>query len=160
MNGSLEAPPIVISTSRVRVALFLLASVGFVSLGMFLSHANQLNPGLAWLHAAWWAWFFIVAFGISCCICIGVLVSPSRLILDPTGVTWRSLGRTVRYEWWQLHDIRILPPEGVLKARLAVEIVSERGGEPQFDGFAGFWELSPTALCDLLNQARDRWARP
>jgi hypothetical protein len=150
MTGSLDAPPIVISMSRWKTALLLAVSIGFVAIGAWALHSGE---------AVWWAYLDIALFGLGAGVFVAQLLSPGRLVLSPSGVTWRNLWRTAHYDWWQIGNFRPWSPATVSK-HVGFDYIRERDGAVRFGSFGGTWELSAAALCDLLNQARHRWAPP
>ncbi|HEX3672658.1 MAG TPA: hypothetical protein VHU87_00150 [Rhizomicrobium sp.] len=154
MHGSLDSPPIVISTSRAKAACFLLVSLAFLVAGFF---------GLHWSSENWWAWMFVVVFAGCVAAYVALLVSPNRLVFAPAGVTWTTQLRTRRYAWAQIRDIELvnLPllyaPPFPSPRQTFFNIVREDGRIVP-GGFGGLWEISAPELCDLTRQAQARWA--
>jgi len=150
MQGSLDNPPLVVSTARWKALLLLVISVVFVVTGVLeLSAAAQ----------DWWTYLQLAVFGPACAVFVWQLFSPASLTIAPGGVTYRGLWHARHFEWWQVADFRPVA-FGMLSKHVLFDLRKARDGEARPGGFGTGWELPAARLCDLLNQARERWNAP
>ena len=162
MQGSLDDPPIVIRSSRWKAALFLLIAAGFVAIGIWMLTDPKASHWMAWLGIAFFG-LGIPIFGLR-------VIRPDRLTLAPDGIIWRSVLRTSRWQWTDLHGFRPYSPTGGASQHVGFELTNShqrrdggiRGAAKALTGVEGSfgdgWELSAAELADLLNRARTRWA--
>ena len=161
MQGSLDDPPIVVRAARWKSSLYLLIGVVFVSIGVLML-VTEHTTGMR-LEAL----FVTVFFGLCVAVFTWQLVWPGELVLSPEGLRVRQLWRGARYAWSDVRDFRPYSPGGGAshvgfdfapdypKARRMRALASGLGGVE--GGLGTGWEMSPGALCDLLNAARAKW---
>jgi hypothetical protein len=92
------ADRLVIRGSRLKSLGFLVLSAGFV--GIFIWTADDLR-NLSW--HSWTVWG-VAFFGLCALIFLAQLIVPGRLVLDQTGFTIRSLGRTHTFRWADIQE--------------------------------------------------------
>jgi hypothetical protein len=163
MQGSLDAPPIVIRASRGYSALMLLISIAFVASGVLIIKDPKGSPTIAYLVMAF--------FGTGIPIFGWRFIHPDVLTLTPEGISWRSVVRSAQWTWDDVENFRAYAPTGkTISKHLGFDFTesyhAKRGGSrgivkaiTSVDGSLGTgWELSAADLADLLNKARVRWA--
>jgi len=159
VQGSFEAPPIVVRASPARGALALGgAALVDTAIAAAVIGGARLDATLA---------VYLGFFGLCAAAGLWMLMAPARLIVGPEGVTERVLGRAKHFAWSQIHDFRPTVI-GLATRTVGFSFVAERRGhqwlarlnralcgvEAQLN--AG-WEIEPAALAQLLNGARERW---
>jgi len=162
MQGSLDAPPIVIGSSRIHSALMLVIAAGFVAIGAFMLCDPKESATISWL--------IIIFFGASIPLFAWQLICPSLLTLAPDGVTWRSPFRSAQWQWDDLQNFHAYKPTGkTISKHLGFDFTdgyhARRGGPHSAakamtgveGSLGGGWELSADELAELLNTARARW---
>jgi Bacterial PH domain len=102
MQGSLNAPSIVIRSSRTYSALMLVIAAVFVAIGAFMLRDPKESATISYL--------VMIFFGAGIPLFAWQLIRPSVLTLGPDGVTWRSPFRTVHYQWDDLQNFRACKP--------------------------------------------------
>ena len=157
MQGSLEAPPIVLNGSRTRPILLLFGSGLFVA-GSGYVLANHFDSGVAFGFA-----FFLLCAALA----LRMVVSPARLEIGPAGLTQYALWRTTRYAWTDIYDFRPASV-GLNTKTVGFDYLNPKPGRQGLNslntaiaGVQGIlqpgWETDPASLSTLLNQARERW---
>jgi len=163
MQGSFDAPPIIIRSSRGKSALMLLISITFVASGMLILRDPKQSATMAWL--------VMIFFGAGIPIFGWRLVRPDVLTLTHDGITWRSIFRTSQWAWDDVGNFRAYAPtRKTISKHLGFDFTdrynAKRGGSrgivkaiTSVEGSLGTgWELSAADLAELLNKARVRWA--
>jgi hypothetical protein len=160
VQGNLDLPPIIVSSSRWISALMLLIATGFVAIGAFMLR-DPKEP-------AWIAYAVMGFFGLGVPLFAWRLVRPDRLRLAPDGITWRSVLRTSHFKWDEVKNFRAYSP-GTESKHLGFDFTDSYHGQGSrfrqtartmtgVEGsFGGGWELGAAELADLLNKARARW---
>jgi len=164
MQGSLDAPPIVIRSSRGNSALMLLISAAFVATGVLILKDPKESPTIAWL--------VMIFFGLGIPIFGWRLLRPDMLTLTPDGISWRTMFRSAQWTWDDLQNFRAYKPTSkTISKHLEFDFTdsyhARRGGSrgvvkaiTGVEGSLGTgWELSAADLAELLTKARARWAR-
>jgi hypothetical protein len=160
MQGSLDAPPIVIRSSRGNSALMLAISAVFVAIGAFMLRDPEQSAAISWL--------IIIVFAAGIPFFGWRLIRPDILTLSPDGVIWRGALRTVHWKWGDAQNFRPYSPAGktiskhvgfdftdnARASRLRHATKAMTGVE---GSLGGGWELSAAELAELLNTARARW---
>ena len=162
MQGSLNAPPIVIGSSRTYAALMLVIAAVFVAIGAFMLRDPKESATISWL--------IMIFFGAGIPLFAWQLIRPSVLTLVPDGVSWRSPFRTVHYRWDDLQNFRPYKPAAKsISKHLGFDFTdsyhAKRGGPYGLamvmtgveGSLGGGWELGAAELAELLNQARAQW---
>ncbi len=157
MPPRLDESPIVIDGSRLRAALLLAGSLIFV-LGGFLLVAQADNIVAALVPLAF--------FAACAAAALLMLFEPPRLEVGPDGIAQRTIWGAERLAWSDVHDFR---PSALCIGVRAVGF-DYVGPRPRgwmervnlaIGGVEGMlqpgYRLSPHALADLLNAARERW---
>jgi uncharacterized membrane protein YhaH (DUF805 family) len=159
VQGSFEAPPIVVRASPARGALALggaalldTAVAAAVVMGARLDATLVLCLGFFGLCAAAGVW---------------MLMAPAKLVIGPDGLTERVLGASKLYRWSEVYDFRpamiglasrtvgfSFTPERTKRGWLARLNHALSGVDEQLN--AG-WEIAPAELAELLNAARERY---
>jgi uncharacterized membrane protein YhaH (DUF805 family) len=98
---------------------------------------------------------------------LGMLISPSRLEIGPSGLVQTVLWRNTKFEWADVYNFRpaII---GLTNKAVGFDYLTERPKRAALRGLntalAGVqgslqpgWEVAPEALAGLLNDARERW---
>jgi hypothetical protein len=163
MHGSLDAPPIVIRSSRTYSALMLVIAAVFVAIGAFMLGDPKESATISYL--------VIIFFGAGIPLFAWQLIHPSVLTLAPDGMTWRSPFRTLSYQWDDLQNFRPYKPTSkTISKHLGFDFTdsyhAKRGGPYGLakamagveGALGGGWELGAAELAELLNTARARWA--
>jgi hypothetical protein len=163
MQGSLDAPPIVIRSSRTYSALMLLIAAGFVAIGAFMLRDPKESAAISYL--------IMIFFGAGIPLFAWQLIRPGVVTLGPDGVTWRSPFRTVHYRWDDLQNFRPYKPTSkTISKHLGFDFTdsyhASHGGPKSVtkamtgvEGSLGSgWGLSADELAELLNQAQAHWA--
>ena len=163
MEGDLEQPPVVIRSSQRTSLLMLIASVGFVTVGVFMLRDATQNPIVGYL--------IIIFFAAGIPLFAWRLVRPDVLTVLSDGIIWRSAFRTTQIRWDDVQGFRAYSPTGkTLSKHVGFDFtdsyhVQSKGLRQTIKAFAGVdgslgggWELSAADLADLLNAARVRWA--
>jgi hypothetical protein len=163
MQGNLDLPPVIISTSRATSARMLLIAVVFVAIGAFMLRDPH--------ESRWFAWLMMGFFGLGIPLFGWRLLRPDQLRLAPDGLTWRSALRTSRFRWDELGNFRAFSPGGMTESKHLgfdfTESYRGQGGGARrtakamtgVEGaFGDGWELSAAELAELLNKARAKWA--
>ncbi len=156
MLGSLDNPPIVVRSDR-RKSSFFLAT--FLAPLAFFVHRLIMGS------RDWGDWFLT---GSLCWISVVVifrLVIPDTLYISGKGITYKSQWILREFEW---KDITHIFASGVSGSFVGLnytdnynkyvfmrKINSFLGGAEGC--LYGGWEVDVKPLCELLNQARDRW---
>ena len=101
MKGSFESPPIIIRTSRIFSLIGFVVCIAFFCLRLapvFLGripfeigdHLLSIAIGLGVLYFGW------------------QLVSPSSLILEPEGLTWKTSFKARHWSWKDISNFRVM----------------------------------------------------
>jgi uncharacterized membrane protein YhaH (DUF805 family) len=159
VQGSFEAPPIVVKASPLRGALALGAAalVDTVVAGAVVA-GTKVDATL---------FFYLGFFGLCGGAGLWMLMAPARLVIGPEGLTERVLGRAKLFAWSEVYDFRPAVI-GLASRTVGFSFAAERPGrgwlrrlnralsgvEEQLN--AG-WEIEPAALAELLNAAREHW---
>ena len=157
MEGSLENPPIVITTSRARSVWLVIASAVMVTMSAF----DLLTGSIAV------ATFGIVFFGLGGVVFLWMLVVPPQLEIGPSGIIQRVLWRTSRFAWADIYDFRPTTI-GLTRKTVGFDYLKpnpRRAGLRRLNSsiagvqgvFQSGWTVDPPTLAALLNQARERW---
>ena len=152
MKGSLERPPIVVRIHRGKVLLHLVVLGLLGGLMSPLARADWTSNGFVWMG--------VVIFGALGAASAWELIWPGRLIIDEDGFELRDLWWRRRWSWREARGF--YPAENRFHSFVGFDTVRPPWGRrPRrrswVDGINQDWELSPTALASLLNQARARW---
>jgi hypothetical protein len=164
MQGNLDAPPIVIRSSRTYSALMLLIAAGFVAIGAFMLRDPKESAAISYL--------IMIFFGAGIPLFAWQLIRPSMLTLGPDGMIWRSPFRTIHYQWDDLQNFRPYKPTSkTISKHLGFDFTdsyhARRGGPYGLakamagveGSFGSGWGLSAAELAELLNTARARWLK-
>jgi hypothetical protein len=155
VNGSLEAPPIVIRHSRIKHALWFLAC-GMVAAGCIklLLSGTAKNPGAIWL--------LIAVFLPMALVALGFVLYPAQLTLDKAGVKVEMLWKEWAFAWSDFsafevgfftryfHKADFRLSDTCPKERRTTLVGSRRT-------FGAMWEMSPTRLVHVLTEAKGKW---
>jgi len=155
--GDFDHPPIVIAVSRGRTSLLLAGSLAFVAGGVFMAaQAGSLAAGLVPL----------AFFGACAALALSMLLWPPKLTIGPDGLAQEGLWRTERLAWRDICDFRPATL-GIGTRAVGFDYTSRRSrGRLErlnlaLAGVEGMlqpgYTLSPHALADLLNAAREHW---
>jgi len=153
VEGSFDDPPIVLRQDRLKLSLFCLGVA--VVAGLLL-----LVPVRA--YSAWHV-IFLGFLGLGIAISGAMAMRPTTLILDPGGLTWRTMFRTFDYPWSDFGRFYVFFRKGlwpVVVAQRADALLPKPGWRRLFGASAelgSFWELPPQKVVDVLNEARARW---
>lgn len=151
VEGSFDDPPIVLRQDRLKVWLASLACLCFVGMGWILPperHTVTIDIGM-WL------------FGSGAAVLALQAMFPTVVILDPVGITVRTLLRTYENPWSDFDGFR---PMLIGRTRLVVGVPSAayraRRGWRRFLGppsVGNLWELPTERVVAVLNEALARW---
>jgi len=159
MKGSLDRPPIVLTSLRWKSALRIVGCLGFVGLGAWLMTLGEDGPFIAGLAS-------VACFGFFLVMSLVQLVRPSTLTIGPAGVTHAGPFRTTAYRWRDIDNIRLIR---INRSQLVAFDLTEsyEGSEAMTAlsrqlagvdcGLPTGWSIGPTDLARLLNEARGRW---
>ncbi len=161
MQGSLDAPPVVIRAAGWKSLLYLLICLFFAGIGAVAIATEPSSP------AYWWAYVSVLFFGLGVMVFAWRLVKPDTLSLSPEGILWRSLWRTVRWSWREVGNFRVVPL-GPSTLQVGFDFTDAQAGQRRLRAvnaavagyeasFGAGWELRPETMCALLNAARARW---
>ncbi len=148
MQGSLNAPPIVVRTSRRVSSIGVIASAVILYLSLSRPDGSVVYPYAAGLGLLYLSW---------------QLIDPMRLIVGPDGLTWRNTLGSHHWSWGEIGNFRISMGGFVgcdMFDRNAVSgwlrpINKSTSGSHGVLGFG--WELGAVKLVELLNTARRQW---
>jgi hypothetical protein len=164
MRGSLDQPPLVITTSRLGPALLMAMSVGFLALlGWALSDGGSA-PG-------WREWGGLALLALLALFFAWRLLRPDYVVIGREGLssaTWRGVRS---YGWRELSkfSLRTSYSRGFRSLTMITFTPVGRLGRPSFrqrlnlafcrdtDAIVGPWELSAEKLVALLNEALAKW---
>jgi len=156
LQGSLDAPPIVIVGSRRQTVLLLLAAALFGFLGY-----QQLHDPASDAYDLTIGWGGIALFALAGGSCVLKLLAPARLELAPAGLTtWTLLGRKVHRSWADVSPFVLGPYQLVLFDEAADVSISAQFNRLLMGygrGIGGGWDLTAEELAEVLNDARDKW---
>jgi len=142
---SLDRAPVVLRRSKGSELLFLLAGVCAVCIGIGLSF---IPPML----------FEAISVGV-----IGVVVGlvgfiqvtrPTTLTLAPEGLGYGILGVRRQWAWKDISGFR----EERIRSGKTIAFDVQKGERMSVFGIPAFFQLTPTTLVALLNDAKDRWS--
>jgi hypothetical protein len=162
VRGSLDKPPIVVTTSYWKTFAYFAGNSVFVLIGILMISTED---------AAWVDWvvgFFAAFFGVGALAMIAQMVAPPSLTLTPEGVSWSTGFKTVHHGWRDIHEFRVYRIPGTSTTMVGFDY---RPDYPEYlklrkfnkrlmnvEGALGMsWSISNAALADLLNDARARW---
>jgi len=158
MQGSLDAPPLILRKSRAKSLGMLALCATFVALLVWTAQVDPDHDRALAIGGAVFSGLGLPLFGWE-------LYRPDRLTLGPDGLAWTGPWRTRRYRWTDLSAFSVLRIRGSAligfselnrpKANWLAAL--NKGLLGQEGGFPGLWEIGPQEVCDLLNAARDRW---
>ena len=164
-RGSLDNPPLVITTSPGRMVWMCAVSVLFVAFSVY---------EIGWGHVVKDVWKFYVAiglFGLGIPVFIWRLVSPARLELSPNGLVWFNGRKAIDYSWSDFAEFRAYRPSPRMRsffigfdwAPHSAKRSSLSGVTRSVAGvdgsFGGSWSVDAETLAGLLNQATRRWSQ-
>lgn len=153
VEGSFDDPPIVLRQDRLKLWLLCLGCLCFVGMGWVLPperRTSTIDFGM-WL------------FGSGAAFSALLAMFPAVLVLDPAGLTIRSLFRTRESPWSDFDGFREVSMRG---ARIVVGVPSAayraRSGWRRFlaPDLGVLWEVPTQRVVDVLNEARARWGPP
>ena len=143
---SLDRPPIVLRRPKGSELYFLLAGVYAVLIGIGTSFIPLML-------------FEAIAVGV-----VGGIVSlvgfiqvtrPTTLTLAPGGLGYVILGIRRSWAWKDISGFR----EERIRSGTVIAFNVQKGGRMGVFAIPGFFQLKPTELAALLNDAKDRWSR-
>ncbi len=143
---SLDGPPIVLRRPKGSELYFLLAGVCAVLIGIGISFIPLML-------------FEAIAVGV-----VGGVVSlvgfiqvtrPTTLTLAPEGLDYAILGIRRSWAWKDISGFR----EERFRSGKAIAFDVQKEGRMGVFAIPGFFQLKPTELVTLLNDAKDRWSR-
>ncbi|WP_289298334.1 PH domain-containing protein [uncultured Reyranella sp.] len=152
VEGSVEDPPIVLRTDRLKFALAGLAWLVLLGLVLLIPVRTYTSPHL-------------IVLGVLCaCIVVcgfGACFQPT-LILDPAGLTWRTGLRTVEYPWSAFAGFRWYRRRDLVAVVVGdfAPVRPPAGWRRLLSGplvLGGFWELPAARVVEVLNEALKRW---
>jgi hypothetical protein len=161
LRYDLNAPPVVITTSRWKLGLLLVASLAFVIGSVALPRDPTTT---AWIYSV------TVFFAICALALLWRIVTPARLELSPNGLRWFNGVKTEEYAWREFAEFRAYAPArtvlgrhvGFILAPNSSKLTKASGAVRSLAGvdgsFGGFWLLGTKELVDLLNGARVKWS--
>jgi hypothetical protein len=156
LQGSLDAPPIVIVGSRRQTVLLLL---GAALLGFF--GYQQLHDPSSDAYDRTIGWVGMVLFTLAGGSCVLKLLAPARLELAPAGfTTWTLFGRKVHRSWANVSPFALGPYQLVLFDEVADTSILAHFNRLLMGygrGIGGGWDLTAEELAKVLNDARDQW---
>jgi hypothetical protein len=147
MQGSLDAPPIVVRTSRAKSSLLFAVCAAFVAGGGWSIATG--HGFMAYASAGFFALGMIVF--------AAQLLWPGSLEIGPGGVRCQHLGRNAFYGWWQMRDFKVWSAGG-LSRQVFFQFRRKPDGGFLPGSFAGSWEMPAQELCAVLDAAHARWA--
>jgi hypothetical protein len=170
MQGSLDAPPIVIHSSRGSSALMLLIAVGFVAIGVWMLRDPKENAVISYLIIGFFG-IGIPLFALRLIRPDVLTLTPDVLTLTPDGMSWRTAFRSAQWTWDDVENFRAYAPTGkTISKHLGFDFTdnyhAKRGGSrgivkaiTSVEGSLGTgWEMSAADLAELLTKAKARWA--
>lgn len=164
-RGSLDNPPLVVTTSPWKLVGLCAIAVLFVVLTLY---------AIGWGQAGKNTWQLYLAggvFGLAIPVLIWRIVSPARLELSPKGLLWFNGSKSFRYSWSDFSEFRAYRPSPRMRSffvgfrwtqnsaqrSAASGLVKSISG---VDGsFGGNWSVEITTLVNILNEAQKRWGR-
>jgi hypothetical protein len=165
MQGSLDSPPVVISTSRAKAALIAVIAALFVAMIIEMWSSGAIAKMTVFKQ--FWMYAGLALFGLGLPLMLLRLIRPDRLMLSPNGIDWLAL----RKQSWRWSEVQHFRPYKVSRfsSHVGFNFTDEykrlntmrqvssflTGGVES--SFGGGWELSPREMAALLNDAKQRW---
>ena len=106
MQGSLDSPPIIVRSSKWTALWMLLVSILFVDIFVLMLRDPNPTKQSQLLIAYTGAGFF----GLGILVFFTRLLRPDTLEIAPSGLTWRSLVRSMSFRWQDVRDFRSYRP--------------------------------------------------
>jgi uncharacterized membrane protein YhaH (DUF805 family) len=155
MDGSLDAPPIIIR-SRPTYAMWL-----FLGSAAFCAVIGGLGHGSTWDVMSFWLFAFCAFMALL------ILIVPPRLEIGPEALVQVNLGIRRRILWSEIHGFRPVVSRG-LREVVGYDRIDTSSRTAALSGMLravngasgvlmGGWELNTQALTDLLNSAHAKW---
>jgi hypothetical protein len=149
MQGTFDAPPIVVSQSRDKLIWFLVLSLLITFFFGVLSLTGSPRSAIL-------VYFIAIFFALCSIIMAWAVYRPGALILSPDGLIWRTPLRTFTYSWDDFSSFFVWSPN--LFVGYAAFAYSRSSTRNRFGRILSGWELSTRELVALLNEARKRWS--
>lgn len=157
----MDAQPRVIQQSRDKLSYQLIGSIAFVvGCAYLVDHPTSRRYDPAFVQAV--GWLGALFFGACAAMAVTELLTPSKLILSPDGLTWVGPFRRRSWRWQGISAFEI-----ATVSRVKMIFFERRGADaghiqraiarPVKNHIPGGWQIDLPELCDVLNQARDRW---
>jgi hypothetical protein len=157
MQGTFDAPPIVVSQSRDKLIWFLVLSLLITFFFGVLSLTGSPRSAIL-------VYFIAIFFALCSIIMAWAVYRPGALILSPDGLIWRTHLRTFTYSWDDFSSFFVWSPNlfvGYAAFAYSRSSTRNRFGRILSGGIGSLspgWELSTRELVALLNEARKRWS--
>lgn len=153
VEGSFDSPPIVMRKDRPKLTLTGLAFLAVFGLLLLIPVRS---------YSAWH--LFILGLLALGAVLAGVgAMFPATLILDPSGLVFRTAFRTIEHPWSHFAGFRWYRRRGLLSVVLAdfSDVLRPKRGWRRFLfgplELGSAWELPASRVVDVLNEARARW---
>lgn len=155
--------PVALLSSRWKSALIVLGGLAFVAIGLWLIQdpdgARRYSAG--YMHLVGYA--CVLFFGAAAVVGLGMIFKPSRLVLDPAGLTYAWLWGEKTWAWRDVGPFE-LDGAGQSGRMIRFDVGGEAGRPTGFSSamarrpsIPGGWTRSISDVCAELNAARERW---
>jgi len=164
-RGSLDDPPLVVTTSPARTVWFIIVAVFFVAMSVYEIQLGHAGKDL------WKFYATAVFFGLGIPVFIWRLLPPARLELSPGGLVWFNGRKAISYAWSDFGAFQAYRPTSRMRSYFVGFDWSPQSSKRRSlsdltrnvtgveGSFGGSWSLDTKTLVDILNQAKARWAR-
>ena len=144
MKGSFFRPPVVVRNSSMKglaAVAFPLAFALLIALD-FHDHPNR-----------WWDLIFVAMAGAAAVTIGALLMQPTEVRFDRSGLSWRRGTRFEKWEWWQIGAVQYTP----MPPDLEFKVWKTKDGPVEDAGLPGFFEVGDDVLARMILIGKRRW---
>ena len=143
-EGSFFRPPVVVRNSRAKA----MAAIAFPSaFALLFAFELRQHP------EHWWAWIAVAIFGAVGVVITSLVMQPTQVTFDRSGLIWRRGPRFKHWEWSQIGAVEYTPVPPDLNFR----VWETKDGPVVDEGLPGFFKVGDDVLARMILIGKRRW---